>query len=90
MEPEFEKNEVRRGSYPETVEAPGTAEASDFGDRGNGKSTLVMREQEGGKAMPVQHRRRDTHTISLENLLTFESNCQDVSELGLTQRLTGQ
>ena len=54
------------------------------------ESTLVMREQEGGKAMPVQHRHRDTYTISLENLLTFESNCQDVSEFGLTQRLTGQ
>jgi hypothetical protein len=48
-----------------------------------------MREEEGGKAMPVQAC-RDTHTISLENLLTFESNCQDVSEFGLTQRLTGQ
>ena len=37
------------------MEAPGTAEASDFGDRGNAKAALVMREQEGGKAIPVQH-----------------------------------
>jgi hypothetical protein len=49
-----------------------------------------MREQDTGKAMRAISRIRDTHTISLENLLTFESNCQDVGEFGLTQRLTGQ
>ena len=34
------------------MEAPGTAEASDFGDRGEVRP-LLMREQEGGKAIPV-------------------------------------
>ena len=88
MEPEFEKNEVREGATLKQWRRPELRKLAISATEG--KKGRFNEGMGGGKAIPHTNDIVMPHTISLENLLTFESNCQDVREFGLTQRLTGQ